>query len=140
MSFLTDLMKTHPNIKTQDYQQCYIQIDQSKSDQIILLESAKKLLENESKSIQEILLEKMTLGFLGNGSVQRCSICGNRLGSAALVLTVCEHKFHKKCFDEDLKVNRDTIVSLSDDSDQCPICKRSELDIEDGDGKTEKKK
>jgi hypothetical protein len=61
---------------------------------------------NEAKSIMEVLIEKSTVGFVGNRDTQVCSICNAPLGmrnknNESLILTVCDHKFHMKCFYEE---------------------------------------
>lgn len=73
-------------------------------------------------------MQKASGGFLGNKEVQNCALCNQQLGDddrqpEPLILTICSHKFHYKCFNEELKHGS----KREEVGGECPICKKEEI-------------
>lgn len=94
----------------------------SKNDQELLYSSAKRLLSNENSALIDVIIERNNIGFIGERDKQKCSLCDITLGGfvndCAFILTQCEHKFHSKCFFEEIKNRR--IIDGKKDSDVKP--------------------
>ena len=107
----------------------------AKNDQELLYSSAKRLLSNENSSLIDVIIERNNIGFIGERDKQFCALCNIALGGfvndCAFILTQCEHKFHSKCFFEEIKNRR--IMEGRKDSDikpECPICKKHHVDFD----------
>lgn len=108
----------------------------SKNDQELLYTSAKRLLSNENSSLIDSIIEKNNAGFIGERDKQKCALCNLNLGGfvndCAFILTQCDHKFHSKCFFEEIKNRR--IMEGKKDNDfkpECPICKKHHIEFDE---------
>jgi len=133
---ITELLKIDPDITYHYAKNWFKGLYVSKNDQELLYTSAKRLLSNENSALIDTIIEKNNVGFIGERDKQIWALCSLNLGGFvndnAFILTQCDHKFHSKCFFEEIK-NRRILEGKkeSDTKPECPICKRNHIEFDE---------